>query len=316
MIVVFGSINVDLVVRVPALPRPGETVLAPGYEAVPGGKGANQAVAAARAGARTHMVGCVGRDGFAAVALGALRAAGVDVGAVAAVEGPTGCAMICVDPDGRNQIAVASGANRRARAAQVDDALLGPETTLVLQLELDADETWAVARRARERGARVVLNSAPAAPVPARAAAALYVLVTNEVEAPMLAAAAGLAADGPVAAADEPVAAARNIASAWDVTTIVTLGGDGARAFEGGAEWRIGALPGAVVDTTAAGDAFVGVLAAALDAGAALPAALRRASVAGGLACRTLGAQPSLPDKVAIDAALAGLDPAVIRDSI
>ncbi len=303
MIVVFGSINVDLVVRVPALPRPGETVLAPGYEAVPGGKGANQAVAAARAGARTHMVGCVGRDGFAAVALGALRAAGVDVGAVTAVEAPTGCAMICVDPDGRNQIAVASGANRRARAAQVDDALLGPETTLVLQLEVDPDETWTVARRARELGARVVLNSAPAAPVPAVAAAALDVLVTNEVEAPMLAAAEGLAAD-------EPVAAARNIASAWNVTTIVTLGGDGAWAFEGGAEWRIGALSGAVVDTTAAGDAFVGVLAAALDAGEALPAALRLASVAGGLACQTLGAQPSLPGKAAIDAALAGLPPA------
>ncbi len=303
MIVVFGSINVDMVVRVPALPRPGETVLAPGYEAVPGGKGANQAVAAARAGARTHMVGCVGRDGFAALALGALRAAGVDVGAVTAVAAPTGCAMICVDPDGRNQIAVASGANRRARAAQVDDALLGPETTLVLQLEVDLDETWTVARRARELGARVVLNSAPAAPVPAQAAAALDVLVTNEVEAPMLAAAEGLAAD-------EPVAAARNIASAWNVTTIVTLGGDGAWAFEGGAEWRIGALSGAVVDTTAAGDAFVGVLAAALDAGEALPAALRIASVAGGLACQALGAQPSLPDKAAIDAALAGLPPA------
>ncbi len=302
MIVVFGSINVDLVVRVATLPRPGETVLAPGYEAVPGGKGANQAVAAARAGARTRMVGCVGRDGFAAPALAALRGAKVDVSAVTPVDAPTGCAMVCVDADGRNQIAVASGANRRVRAAQVDDALLGPESTLVLQLEVDLDQTWAVARRGRKLGARVVLNSAPAAPVPAQAAA-LDVLVTNEVEAPMLAAAGGLAAD-------EPVAAARNIASAWNVTTIVTLGGDGAWAFEGGAEWRIGALSGAVVDTTAAGDAFVGVLAAALDAGEALPAALCLASVAGGLACQALGAQPSLPDKAAIDAALAGLAPA------
>ncbi len=303
MIVVFGSINVDLVVRVATLPRPGETVLAPGYEAVPGGKGANQAVAAARAGARTRMVGCVGRDGFAAPALAALRGAKVDVSAVTPVDAPTGCAMVCVDADGRNQIAVASGANRRVRAAQVDDALLGPESTLVLQLEVDLDQTWAVARRGRELGARVVLNSAPAAPVPAAVAAALDVLVTNEVEAPMLAAAEGLAAT-------EPVAAARRIASAWNVTTIVTLGGDGACAFERGAGWRIGALQGAIVDTTAAGDAFVGVLAAALDAGEALPAALRLASVAGGLACQTLGAQPSLPDRAAIDAALAGLPPA------
>ncbi len=110
MIVVFGSINVDLVVRVRSLPRPGETVLAPGYEVVPGGKGANQAVAAARAGARTCMVGCVGRDGFALLALETMRSAGVDVSGVAAVEDSTGCALVCVDEDGRNQIVVASDA--------------------------------------------------------------------------------------------------------------------------------------------------------------------------------------------------------------
>ena len=303
MIVVFGSINVDLVVRVPTLPRPGETVLAPDYDTVPGGKGANQAVAAARAGAPTRMVGCIGRDGFAAVALGALRAADVDVSAVTAVASPTGCAMICVDPDGRNQIAVASGANRSARAAHVDDQLLGPETTLVLQLEVDRDETWAAVRRGRELGARVVLNSAPAAPVPAAVAAALDVLVMNEVEAPTLAAAAGLAVAG-------PVPAARAIASVWDVTAIVTLGGDGAWAFERETSWRIGPLSGDIVDTTAAGDAFVGVFAATLDAGEDLPAALRRASVAGGLACRTFGAQSSLPTRAAIDAALTDLAPA------
>ena len=112
MIVVFGSINVDIVVAVPALPRPGETVLAPGYQVAPGGKGANQAVAAARAGAATHMAGCVGRDGFADISLETLRAAGIDLAATTRVDTPTGCALICVDPDGRNQIAVASGANR------------------------------------------------------------------------------------------------------------------------------------------------------------------------------------------------------------
>ncbi len=302
MIVVFGSINVDLVVRLEALPRPGETVLAPGYSAMPGGKGANQAVAAARAGADVRMVGCVGRDAFADIALATLRDVGVDLAATTRVDTPTGCAMICVDAQGRNQIAVASGANRCVRAGQLDDSLLGPETTLVLQLEVDPEETRAVVRRAHARGARVVLNAAPAAPVPPETAAACDALVMNEAEAPVLARAAGLAAD-------HAVAAARRMAESWDVTAIVTLGADGGWAFRPGAAWRFGALPLTAVDTTAAGDAFVGALSAALDAGEDLPAALARASVAGGLACTAQGAQPSLPDKVAIDAALTKLSP-------
>ncbi len=302
MIVVFGSINVDLVVRVETLPRPGETVLSPGYATVAGGKGANQAVAAARAGADVRMVGCVGQDAFADIALADLRLAGVDLAATTRVDTPTGCAMICVDSQGRNQIAVASGANRRVRSGQLDDAHLGPATTLVVQLEVDPEETWAVVRRARARGARVVLNAAPAAPVPGDVAAACDALVMNEVEAPVLARAAGLAAD-------HAVAAARAMAEAWEVTAIVTLGADGGWAFRPGDAWRFGALAVTAVDTTAAGDAFVGALAAALDAGGDLPAALARASVAGGLACTVEGAQPSLPDAAAIDAALASLPP-------
>jgi ribokinase len=301
VIVVFGSINVDLVVRVAALPRPGETVLAPSYDAVAGGKGANQAVAAARAGAAVRMVGCVGRDGFADLALATLRDAGVGLSAVAAVDAPTGCAMICVDAQGRNQIAVASGANRRVRAARLDDAALGPETTLVLQLEIDHGETWAVIERARSRGARIVLNAAPAAKVPAAALRALDVLIMNEIEAGMLAGGAS---------AGDPLAVARNVAAAMGVVTIVTLGENGACAFEPGEAWRIGALPVTALDTTPAGDAFVGVLAAALDAGTDLAGVLHRASVAGGLACTKPGAQPSLPDAAAIDAALGDLAPA------
>ena len=303
MLVVFGSINIDLVVRVDTLPRSGETVLAPSYVAVPGGKGANQALAAARAGAVTHMVGCVGRDGYADAALATMREAGVDLTAVALVDEPTACAMIAVDTQGRNQIAVASGANRFATADQLDDALLGPGATLLLQLEVDDDETAAAAARARARGARVVLNAAPAAPLPAGLAEALDVLVVNEIEAPMLADAAGIAHQ-------DPVDAARRLAQSWDVATIVTLGGDGARAFDRDAAWRIGAMAIEPVDTTAAGDAFVGVLGAALDRGDALPAALHAASIAGALACETVGAQPSLPDGAAIAAARARLAPA------
>ena len=124
MIVVFGSINVDMVVRVVALPGPGETVLAPDYDVVAGGKGANQAVAAARAGAATRMIGCVGRDGFAETALGEMRDCGIDLSAVIPVDGRTACAMIGVDDGGANQIIVASGANRELRAGQLDDRLL------------------------------------------------------------------------------------------------------------------------------------------------------------------------------------------------
>ena len=302
-LVVFGSINIDLVVRVAALPRPGETVLAPGYVAVAGGKGANQALAAARAGATTHMVGCVGRDGYAEAALATMRAAGVDLTGVAEVDEPTACAMIAVDTQGRNQIAVASGANRFAKAGQLDDALLGPGATLLLQLEVDDVETAAVAARARARGARVVLNAAPAAPLPAGLAEALDVLVVNEIEAPMLADSAGIAHD-------DPIDAARRLAQSWDVATIVTLGAEGARAFDRGAAWRIGAMAIEPLDTTAAGDAFVGVLAAALDRGEVLPAALHAASIAGALACQTVGAQPSLPDAAALAAARARLAPA------
>ena len=300
MIVVFGSINVDMVVRVVALPGPGETVLAPDYDVVAGGKGANQAVAAARAGAVTRMIGCVGRDGFAETALGEMRDCGVDLSAVLPVDGRTACAMIGVDDGGANQIIVASGANRELRAGQLDDRLLGPESTLVLQLEVDPGETWAVIARAKARGARIILNTAPAAPLPTDAAAACDVLVMNEIEAVMLA-----------GGGNDPVAAARACSRDWSVATVVTLGADGARAFTArGEAWRIGALDVKAIDTTAAGDAFVGVLAAALDGGAALPRALRQASVAGGLACETLGAQPSLPGRAAIEAALPRLAPA------
>ncbi len=302
MIVVFGSINVDMVVQVENLPRAGETVLAPSYITVAGGKGANQAVAAARAGATTHMVGCVGRDGFADLALATMADVGIALSAVATVDEPTACAMIGVDKDGANQIIVASGANWLTTASQLGDDLLGPDTTLVLQLEVDFHETWAVVERAKARGARVVMNTAPTAPVPPAIAVACDVLVMNEIEAPMLASAAGFDAT-------DPIDCARAMAEAWGTATVVTLGGDGARAFEPGAAWHVDALAIEPVDTTAAGDAFVGVLAATLDDDRDLAEALHRASVAGALACLTTGAQPSLPDESSIDKAISGLAP-------
>lgn len=303
MIVVFGSINIDLVVPVDRLPRPGETVLGPHYTLVPGGKGANQALAAARAGSQVRMIGRVGRDGFAALAVAQLKAAGIDLSAVEQDALPTGCALIPVDRDGANLIIVASGANSAAAERQVADALLGPDTLVMLQMEVPLAENWRLVERAKRRGARVVLNCAPAAAVPRAAMAVLDWLVVNESEAELLA--RGL----PLTAVDAR-SAGRAIAKTVGTTVIVTLGGEGAVAFAGTDGWTVGALPIKPVDTTAAGDAFVGAFAAAIDGGADLPTALHRASTAGGLACTVAGAQPSLPTKAAIESHLRDLAPA------
>lgn len=300
MITVFGSINIDLIVAVAALPHPGETVLGPGYRLAPGGKGANQALAAARAGGTVRMVGAVGSDDFAARALAELAAAGVDLSRVARVAEPTGAAMICVDARGENMIVVASGANRRVAADQLDAALLAEPGLLLLQMEIAPEANWTVVERARARGWRILLNAAPAGPIPAAALSRLDWLVVNGGEAMAVAASAGLAAG-------DPIAAARAIAAAAGPACIVTLGADGAAAAAEGALWRVGALPITPVDTVGAGDAFVGAFAATIDAGGTLPAALHRAAVAGGLACLTPGAQPSLPGAAAIAARMADL---------
>jgi ribokinase len=300
MIVVFGSINIDLVVPVERLPGPGETVLGPGYTLVPGGKGANQALAAARAGGAVRMVGRVGRDGFADLALAELKTAGVDLSAVERDALPTGCALIPVERSGQNLIVVAAGANSAATERQVDDAWLGPGTLVMLQMEVPHAENWRLVERAKSRGARVMLNCAPAADVPRAALSALDWLIVNESEAELL-------ARGMSLPATDPRAAGRAIAIAADTTVIVTLGGEGAAAFADAEAWTVEALPIKPVDTTAAGDAFVGAFAAAIDAGADLPTALRRASTAGGLACTTAGAQPSLPTAAAIDARIGNI---------
>ncbi len=304
MIVVFGSINLDLFARVERLPAPGETVLAPRLETAPGGKGANQALAAKRAGAaQVRLVGRVGRDPFADPALAMLRAGGVGLDRVEPSDQPTGCALIAIDGQGRNQIVVASGANLAAAQARAPDDWLGPETTLLLQMEVPPAENWALVARARAAGARILLNLAPAAPVPADTLGALDVLVVNEFEA--MAAAEGIGLP-----AAEPRAAARTLAHQAGVTVIVTLGEHGAAAFTGANELTVDSLPVHAVDSVGAGDAFMGALAAALDRGLGLEPALRQAAVAGALACTTAGAQPSLPTA---DAIAARLDEVAVR---
>jgi len=292
MIVVFGSINLDLIFALPAIPRPGETVLGPDTRIEPGGKGANQAVAAARDGARVVMAGAVGRDALACDALRLLRAAGVDLSRVAETDAATGCAAIAVDPAGNNAIAVGSGANRLARADQVEDALLSPQTTLVLQMEVPGEQTAALIRRARPRGARIVLNLAPASSLPDDALRMLDVLLVNETEAAWLCRHIGC---GDSASA---------LRDALGADVVRTLGADGIEAATASGPLRIPARAITPLDTTAAGDCFAGVLAVALDRGAGMQAALQRANAAAALCCTKAGSQGSLPTAAETDAFL------------
>jgi ribokinase len=297
----FGSINMDLVVPVATLPRPGETVLCEGYVTKPGGKGANQAVAAARAGATVAMAGAVGRDGFGAVLRENLAREGIDTGMVVETDRPTGVAYICVDAHAENFIAVAQGANLAPKAAQVPDGRLGPGTLVMMQMEIPPAENWALLERARRLGARSILNVAPAAAVPEAALANLDILVVNALEAETVAATLGLTAG-------TPSWTAQAIARRCGLTCVATLGPGGALAATAdGAIIAVPALPVVPVDTTGAGDTFTGVLAAGIDAGLPLEAALRRASVGAALACLALGAQEAMPRAAAIDARLAEL---------
>lgn len=303
MILVFGSINVDLTFRVDRQPAPGETVLCPDYLASPGGKGANQAVAAARAGAATAMVGCVGRDSFAEPALSTLRKSGVDTAGIDTTDTPTGCATICVDRSGENAIVVASGANMRVRAGQVADSALGPDTLLLMQMEIPLDENWALLERARIAGTHTALNVAPAAPVPPAALDALDFLFVNEIEGASIAAAGGLDA-GPKE--DLP----RKLAERHGLTCVLTLGAAGAILYGPAGGFAIPALAVSPADTTGAGDTFVGAMAAGLDAGLPAVDAACRASVAAALACTRPGAQTGIPEATEIDRMLGELPPA------
>lgn len=292
MIVVFGSINLDLIFAMKDLPSAGQTLLARSLELHPGGKGANQAVAAARDGAAVAMVGAVGADGLKDVALVGLRQANVDLSRVANASHATGTAAVCTDAAGRNQIIVAGGANLQARANQVEDALLTPDAILVAQMEADAQETAALILRARRRGAQVILNLAPAAPLPQSVLEAVDILVVNEDEARWLAAHLGCDDDAP------------SLQGRVGGAVIRTLGGDGVEWSSGGGCTRQPAPPVIARDTTGAGDCFVGVLAAELDRGGTLDAAIRRAVCAASLSCTRVGGQSSVPTTIEIDSAL------------
>ena len=295
MIVVFGSLNVDLVTAVERLPGAGETVIGPAYELHPGGKGANQALAARRAGAEVMLIGAVGRDAFAEIALSLLAADGVDLARVVRVEAPTGAAFIAVDAAGSNQIVVAAGANAMARADALANLPLGEDDILLLQREVPEAQCLAAARLMKRAGGRVILNLAPAGPPADELLDCLDILVVNEHEALILAQSLGWSERAP-----EEIA--RRCDAQRGIACIVTLGAQGAVGWQGGVRRAIAAPVVAVVDTVAAGDSFTGAFAAALSIGYGFSGALQRGLAAGSLACTVAGAQPSVPRREAIEA--------------
>lgn len=293
-IAVVGSLNLDLVVRVPRHPRPGETVLGGDVSRYPGGKGANQAVAAARLGRRVAMVGCVGDDDAGRTLLGVLAADGVDASGVrVSGEAPSGTALITVDDAGENAIVVSPGANARVTVADVRAAapVLAAASVTLLQLEIPLD---AVREAARIAGGIVILNPAPAAALPAEVLAVVDVLVPNRSELSILAA-------RPVDDHDDLVAAASLLEGPGAV--VVTCGAEGAVVVEGGRATWIPAVAVTVVDTTAAGDSFCAALADALVDGADLVAAARWSVRVAAATVTRAGAQASLPTRAEVEGA-------------
>jgi ribokinase len=290
-VTVLGSLNMDISVSVPRLPGPGATVLGSAARFTPGGKGANQAVAAARLGADVRMVGCVGDDDFGRQLLAALRAEGVDAGAVRAVPGiPTGLAMISVDRAGENLITVAPGANHEVGAGEVAAALSHPAHVLVICAEIPVPAIRSAL--AQPRGAIRILNLAPAPPEAAALVAkgeGLDWLVVNETEA---AAVLGRTVEGLKDAGQ----AASALVAAGPRHAVVTAGAHGAAlAGPDGAPLTIEAFRVEAVDSVGAGDTFVGALAVALAAGIPAAEAVRAAAAAGATAATRHGAQAGMP---------------------
>lgn len=294
MIVVFGSTNLDQVGTVSRLPAPGETVAGGTFSMAPGGKGANQALAARRAGADVRHVSAVGDDAFADMALKLLRDGGVDLSEVRAAPAATGIAMIFVDASGENVIAVLPGANGTVSAEDADRTLAGltASDTILLQQEIPQAATRRALDIAREKGARSVINTAPFLADTPEMAKLADITVANETEFALL---SGRPIEELDAAMDEWVAKTGR-------TIVVTLGPDGARAASPEGKFSVPAYKVTPVDTVGAGDTFCGYLAASLDAGMTLEKAMRRAAVAGSLACLNPGAQPAIPLAKDVDA--------------
>jgi ribokinase len=277
-VVVLGNANLDLVYSVPAIPAPGETVLAGGQSRHPGGKGLNQAVAASRAEASTVFLGALGDDAAADELLAALVGSGVDVGGVRRVPGPSGTALITVDGTGENAIVVASGANAAMESlADAEREAIAAARVLVMQLEIPLSIVTEAAACARAAETVVVLNAAPARALEPELLRGIDVLVVNEHEARVM----GI--------------------DRRELVVVTTLGSRGARWSGPEGEGEVAAPKADVVDTTGAGDTFTGGLAAGLATGLPMAAAIERAVVAATISVETVGAVPSIPTREQVD---------------
>lgn len=304
-IVVVGSLNADLVARVDRFPAPGETVRGSRFEVFPGGKGANQAYAAARLGGTVALIGQVGNDGYGDWLRTQLRDGGVDVHGVGTdAATSTGIAVITTDRTGENTIVVIAGANGRVTPERLESsgAAIERASVVLLQLEIPLEAVGAVAARARAGGARVILDPAPAAPLPHALLALASVVTPNETE---LAALAGHDDAMPPIATDDLDRLARRLIERGAPAVIVKRGERGARFVTAGRAIDIPAPAVEAVDTTAAGDAFNGALAVALAEGASMDAAMPFACAAASLSVTRPGAQPSMPDRQEVEAFLA-----------
>lgn len=299
MITVFGSINMDLVAIGKRLPKPGETISGDSFATAAGGKGANQALAAQRAGAKTAMAGAVGDDSFATDALVLLRTAGADLSQVKTSAGATGTAVILIGEGGENMISVIPGANASVSAEDAKSTVskMSRGDTLLLQFEVPAEAIEIALTEAKAKGITTVINTAPLTEDAKRLAPLASIVVANETEFELLLGVDSLSADAREAKLLEEHGKSGQ-------TIIVTLGADGVIAARNGKIYRAAGLKIEPVDTVGAGDTFCGYLAASLDAGMNFEKALTRAAAAGSLACTKSGAQPSIPMAKDVDASI------------
>ncbi|WCH24916.1 ribokinase [Aeromonas salmonicida] len=299
-LVVLGSVNADHVLRVPHFPRPGETLTGHSYQVVPGGKGANQAVAAARLGAPVSFIARIGDDAIGQQMRQGFEQDGIDVSAVELDETlPTGIAIIYVSDEGENSIGISTEANGALSPAMVKrhEAMIADAHTLLLQLEVPLESVFEAAKLARSHGTRVVLNPAPARPLPAELLALVDLITPNQTEAELL---TGVKVSDEASAAQ----AAARFHQMGISDVMITLGSQGVYCSNARQQPLIPGFRVEAVDTTAAGDTFNGALLAAELAGADFNAAVRFAHGAAALSVTKFGAQSSIPSKVEVDAFL------------
>jgi ribokinase len=294
-ILVVGSLNADLVVQAPHFPQPGETISGGDLQIIPGGKGANQAVAAARQGPSVAMVGCVGNDSFGSELINNLKQNNVDASYVQIdPQSATGTAVIVVDANGQNSIVLSPGGNGKVSPVDVANIPFSDHKLLLLQLEIPVEAVLSATKRARESGLRVLLNPAPAYSLPDELIALPDYILPNETELSLL-------TNQPVNDVSSAEKAARSLLERGAQNVIVTLGANGALIVTGTLVIHLDTYKVDVVDTTAAGDAFIGGFASALLQNKSLEDAVHYGCACGALAATKFGAQPSLPTREEVE---------------